>query len=106
MPAGAALARMPQAPSPLDIQIGSQMAMGAHATAMLNRMAATSCPRCGFGMVVVPKKSGAAVTLIVIGILTIWIFGFGLIFLIPGIIIAISSKGKLGFQCPACNFRT
>lgn len=73
------------------------------AQASVDRLAASTCPRCGAAMAVVTKNSALATFLIIIGIFfTIAIIG------IPLIIIGIMMRKKVRvrYQCPRCNYRT
>ncbi len=80
--------------------------MEAHASAMLGRIAITTCPRCGAGMAIVRKRSKLGLGLIIFGILTIWLVGLGVIFIICGIVLNIIKLRKLAYQCPNCNYST
>jgi predicted RNA-binding Zn-ribbon protein involved in translation (DUF1610 family) len=71
--------------------------------ASVDRLAASTCPRCGAAMAVVTKSSAFATILIIVGIFfTVALIG------IPLIIIGVMMrrKVKVAYQCPRCNFRT
>lgn len=71
--------------------------------AHMHRLASSTCPRCGGAMVVVLRMSGAAKACIIGGLLTIWAFGFGLIFVIIGLIIGRNRVAR--YECPLCKYR-
>lgn len=71
--------------------------------ASMNRLASSTCPQCGGAMVVVLRRSGASKALLILGLLTIWLFGFGLIFLIIGYIIGRNPVPR--YECPICKFK-
>jgi len=71
--------------------------------ASVDRLAASTCPRCGAAMAVVTKKSAFATILILVGIITS-VFIIGVILIIMGVMMR--RKGKVAYQCPRCNYRT
>jgi predicted RNA-binding Zn-ribbon protein involved in translation (DUF1610 family) len=67
----------------------------------LERLASSSCPRCGAGMAVVSKRSTFGMVLIIIGVFTtIAVIGFFLI--LVGYLMR--KKVKVSYQCPRCNY--
>jgi predicted RNA-binding Zn-ribbon protein involved in translation (DUF1610 family) len=70
--------------------------------ASVDRLAASTCPRCGAAMAVVMKKSTLATILILVGIISS-IFLIGIILIVIGVIMR--RKGKVAYQCPRCNYR-
>jgi hypothetical protein len=44
--------------------------------ASIDRLAASTCPRCGGAMTVVLRRSGTSKAFLITGLLTIWMFGF------------------------------
>jgi predicted RNA-binding Zn-ribbon protein involved in translation (DUF1610 family) len=70
--------------------------------ATVDRLAASTCPRCGAAMAVVTKKSAMATILILVGIITS-VFIIGVILIIIGVMMR--RKGKVSYQCPRCNYR-
>jgi len=71
--------------------------------AQMDRLASSTCPRCGAGLAVVFRRSTASRVLILLGIMTLWIFGFGLVALIIGIVLG---RDRIpGYECPRCRFR-
>ena len=71
--------------------------------ASVDRLASSTCPQCGAAMAVVLRRSAASKALIIIGILTIWMFGFGLIFIIIGIILGRNPSPR--YECPRCKYK-
>lgn len=71
--------------------------------ASVDRLAASTCPRCGAAMAIVTKKSAMATILILVGIISS-IFIIGIILIIIGVMMR--RKGKVSYQCPRCNYRT
>lgn len=71
--------------------------------ANLSRLASSTCPRCGGAMAVVLRRSGASKAFLLGGVLTIWLFGFGLIFIIIGLIIGRNPKPR--YECPTCKYK-
>jgi len=67
------------------------------------RLASSTCPRCGGAMVVVMRRSGASKAFLILGLLTIWAFGFGVIFLIIGYIIGRNPVPR--YECPLCKYK-
>jgi hypothetical protein len=71
--------------------------------ASINRLASSTCPRCGGAMVVILRRSGASKGWFILGFLTIWAFGFGLIFLIIGYIVGRNPVPR--YECPLCKYK-
>jgi hypothetical protein len=71
--------------------------------ANINRLAASTCPQCGSAMAVVLRRSGTSKLLFIIGFLTIWLFGFGIIFLIIGYIVGRNPTPR--YECPHCKYK-
>jgi len=69
----------------------------------MDRLASTTCPQCGGAMAVVLRRSGASKAFLTIGLLTIWMFGFGIIFLILGYITGRSPTPR--YECPRCKYK-
>jgi predicted RNA-binding Zn-ribbon protein involved in translation (DUF1610 family) len=67
------------------------------------RLASSTCPQCGAAMAVILRRSGASKAFFIIGLLTIWMFGFGVIFLIIGYIVG--RNPVPGYECPRCRFK-
>jgi predicted RNA-binding Zn-ribbon protein involved in translation (DUF1610 family) len=70
--------------------------------ASVDRLAASTCPRCGAAMAVVTKSSALATIFIIVGIFfTVALIG------IPLIIIGVMMRRKVrvAYQCPRCNYR-
>ena len=74
------------------------------ATAQAVRLASSTCPRCGGAMIVVLRRSSASKALLITGLLTIWMFGFGLIFLILGYIVGRNPVPR--YECPLCKYKS
>ena len=72
------------------------------AQASVDRLAASTCPRCGAAMAVVTKKSTLATILILVGIIAT-VFIIGIVLIIIGVMMR--RKGKVAYQCPRCNYR-
>ena len=72
----------------------------------MERLAASTCPRCGAGMAVVLKRSRLGLVLIIIGLITTPLFGIGIPIFIVGFILRWGRKGKAAYQCPRCNYAT
>jgi predicted RNA-binding Zn-ribbon protein involved in translation (DUF1610 family) len=70
--------------------------------ASVDRLAASTCPRCGAAMAVVTKKSTMATILILVGIITS-VFLIGVVLIVTGVIMR--RKGKVAYQCPRCSYR-
>jgi hypothetical protein len=81
----------------------SRFASQALMQANVNRLMASTCPRCGAGLVTVTRRSGVSWAFIALGLITIWLFGVGLIFLIIGFLAGRTPSAVL--QCPNCKFR-
>jgi predicted RNA-binding Zn-ribbon protein involved in translation (DUF1610 family) len=71
--------------------------------ASVNRLAASTCPRCGNAMAVILRRSSKSKLLLLCGFLTIWLFGFGVIFLILGYITGRNPSPR--YECPHCKYR-
>ena len=71
--------------------------------ASMDRLASSTCPQCGSAMAVVVRTSGAAKAFYILGFLTIWMFGFGVIFLIIGYIVG--RNPSPGYECPRCKYK-
>ena len=71
--------------------------------ASIDRLASSTCPQCGAGMTVVLRRSTASKALFILGLLTIWIFGFGVIFLILGYIAGRNPSPR--YECPRCKYK-
>jgi hypothetical protein len=54
-------------------------------------------------MVVILRRSGASKGWFILGFLTIWAFGFGLIFLIIGYIVGRNPVPR--YECPLCKYK-
>ena len=67
------------------------------------RLASSTCPRCGGAMIVVLRRSGASKAWLITGLLTIWMFGFGVIFLIIGYIVGRNPVPR--YECPLCKYK-
>ena len=74
--------------------------------ATVDRLAASTCPRCGAAMAVVLQRSKAGLVLIIIGLLTTPLFGIGVPIFAVGFILRWGFKGKAKYQCARCNYRT
>ncbi len=74
--------------------------------ANLDRLAASSCPRCGAAMAVVMRRSKVGLVLVIIGLLTTPLFGIGIPIFVVGFILRWGLKGKATYQCPRCNYAT
>jgi hypothetical protein len=70
--------------------------------ASVDRLAASTCPRCGAAMAVVTKSSAMATILILVGIISS-IFLIGVVLIIIGVMMR--RKVKVAYQCPRCNYR-
>lgn len=74
--------------------------------ATLDRLAATTCPRCGSAMLARVKQSGTGLALILIGITLSPVF-IGIPIFIVGMVMRHGGKGgKAYFSCPICNYAT
>jgi hypothetical protein len=71
--------------------------------ASINRLAASTCPQCGSAMAVILRRSTASKALFIIGFLTIWLFGFGIIFIIAGYIVGRNPAPR--YECPVCKYK-
>lgn len=71
--------------------------------AHMSRLASSTCPRCGGSMVVILRMSGTAKFLMLGGLLTIWMFGFGIIFIIIGLIVGRNKVPR--YECPLCKYK-
>lgn len=71
--------------------------------ASINRLAASTCPQCGSAMAVVLRRSRASKMCFLIGFLTIWLFGFGIIFLILGYVLGRNPAPR--YECPHCKYK-
>jgi hypothetical protein len=74
--------------------------------ANLNRIAASTCPRCSAGMVVIIKRSGLGLGLFIAGLALTPVFGIGLPLLIIGLVLRWGTPGTAAYRCPRCNFST
>ena len=72
--------------------------------ANLNRIAASTCPRCNAGMVVIIKRSGLGLGLFIAGLVLTPAFGLGLPLLIIGLVLRWGTPGTAAYRCPRCNF--
>lgn len=70
----------------------------------LNRLTASTCPRCGAAMAVVIRRSTLGLVLVVLGICLTPLFGLGIPIFIVGYIMRFSGKGQAAYQCPRCNY--
>jgi hypothetical protein len=86
---------IPITQSPFASHVASQ--------ASIDRLASSTCPQCGAGMAVVLRRSGASKAFFIIGLLTIWMFGFGVIFLIIGYIVGRNPAPQ--YECPRCKYK-
>jgi predicted RNA-binding Zn-ribbon protein involved in translation (DUF1610 family) len=73
------------------------------AQSSIDRLASSTCPQCGGAMAVVLRRSSASKALFIIGILRLWMFGFGIIFLIIGYIVG--RKPSPRYECPRCKYK-
>jgi hypothetical protein len=73
------------------------------AQASVDRLASSTCPRCGAAMVVILRRSTASKVFFIVGLLTIWMFGFGIIFLIIGYIVG--RNPIPGYECARCKYK-
>lgn len=71
--------------------------------ASIDRLASSTCPRCGSAMAVVLRKPRIGYVLLAIGIFTS-VALIGIPLLIAGFIML--RKTKAAYQCPRCNFKT
>lgn len=69
----------------------------------VDRLAASTCPRCGAAMAIVAKSSTMATILILLGIISS-IFLIGVVLIIIGVIMR--RKVKVAYQCPRCNYKS
>jgi len=69
----------------------------------MDRLASSTCPQCGGAMAVVLRRSGTSKAFFIIGLLTIWIFGFGIIFVILGYITGRNPTPR--YECPRCKYK-
>ena len=86
---------VPITQSPFARHIASQ--------ASVDRLAASTCPRCGAAMAVVSKRSTMGTLLIFVRIITS-IALIGIVLIIIGL--GMRRKLKVSYQCPRCNYRT
>ena len=68
----------------------------------VDRLAASTCPRCGAAMTVVTKNSAFATILILVGIITS-VFILGVVLIVIGVSMRRSTKVR--YQCPRCNYK-
>ena len=73
------------------------------AQANVDRLAASTCPRCGAAMAIVAKGSSMGTMLILVGIITT-VFVIGVVLIIVGVMMR--RKVKVRYQCPRCNYKT
>jgi predicted RNA-binding Zn-ribbon protein involved in translation (DUF1610 family) len=71
--------------------------------ASVDRLTASTCPRCGAAMAVVAKGSSMGTILILVGIITS-VFIVGVVLIIIGV--TMRRKVRVRYQCPRCNYRT
>lgn len=71
--------------------------------ASVDRMASSTCPQCGGLMTVVLRRSSTSKGFFIVGLLTIWMFGFGIIFLILGYITGRNPVPR--YECPRCKYK-
>lgn len=71
--------------------------------ANIQRMVASTCPKCGAGMAVVLKPRGTF--LLILGSLLVPVFGVGFIFLVPGLLLRLFAKAKALWRCATCNYQ-
>jgi ribosomal protein S27AE len=69
----------------------------------MDRLASSTCPQCGAAMTVVLRRSGASKAFFITGLLTIWMFGFGIVFLIIGYIVGRNPTPR--YECPRCKYK-
>lgn len=86
---------LPITQSPFAGQVAAQTS--------IDRLASSTCPRCGGAMIVVLRRSGASKAFFITGLLTIWMFGFGIIFIIIGYIVGRNPGAR--YECPRCRYR-
>jgi hypothetical protein len=67
----------------------------------LERLASSSCPRCGAGMAVVSKRSSFGMFLIILGVFTS-VAVIGIFLILIGYLMR--KKVKVSYQCPRCNY--
>lgn len=70
----------------------------------MNRLATSTCPTCGAGLVVQIKRSGFGLALIIIGFCLTPFFGIGIPIWVVGMVIRWGGKGKAFYRCARCNF--
>lgn len=70
----------------------------------VERLAASTCPRCGAGMVALAKSSQAGLWLIIVGVILTPVFCIGTFLWVWGMILMHGVKGKTYLQCPRCKF--
>jgi predicted RNA-binding Zn-ribbon protein involved in translation (DUF1610 family) len=71
--------------------------------ASMDRLTASTCPRCGAAMVVVSRSSSMGTILIIVGIICT-VFVIGIFLIIIGVMMR--RKQRVAYQCPRCNYRT
>lgn len=95
-------------PDPAQVQVTAQMAMGAAALATHQRLATSTCPRCGSGMVAIYRRPIIPSLIVFFGVLIMFIpiigWVFGPLMIIAGIVFYFVSRGRLRYQCPGCNY--
>jgi zinc-ribbon domain/GYF domain 2/LITAF-like zinc ribbon domain len=71
--------------------------------ATVDRLVSTTCPQCGAAMAVVLRRSTACKVFVGLGIVTIWMFGFGLIFLVIAYFLGRTPQPR--YECPRCKYK-
>lgn len=69
----------------------------------VERLAASTCPRCGAGMVALAKRSQAGLWLIIVGVILTPVC-IGTALWIWGMILMHGTRGQTYLQCPRCKY--
>jgi hypothetical protein len=72
----------------------------------LERLAASTCPRCSAEMVVLVQDSKLGLWLIIVGVVLTPVFCIGTFLWVWGMILRHGTKGKTFYQCPRCKYTT
>lgn len=72
----------------------------------VERLAASTCPRCGAGMVALAKSSQLGLWLIIIGVVLTPVFCIGTFLWVWGMILRHGIRGQTYLQCPRCKYST
>jgi DNA-directed RNA polymerase subunit M/transcription elongation factor TFIIS len=70
----------------------------------VERLTASTCPRCGAGMVAVARGSQLGLWLIIVGVVLTPVFCIGTFLWVWGMILRHGMKGKTYLQCPRCKY--